>query len=88
MISASALSQESPFTADRRFDACPFQPLGVADAQVLLAPVRRVDQIVGRRLALVQSLLQCIQNKVGLYVAAHSTTHDATGKHIDDKGHV
>lgn len=65
-------------TADRWLDAR--LVVCVTDAQELRAPIRMVDQTVVRRLAFAHSLLQCIQNKVGLHVSAHSQAHVATGK--------
>jgi hypothetical protein len=66
MVSARALSYESPTLPDRGFDACLGQALGVADRHVLHPAVAMVDQAApAERLARVQSLLQGIQHEVG-----------------------
>jgi hypothetical protein len=53
------------------------QAFGVADADVLTAPVGMVRQDMGRWLAFVQSLLQGIEHEVRLHAATDAPAHDA-----------
>lgn len=64
------------------------QPFGVADADVLTAPVGMVRQGMGCWLAGIQRLLQRIQHEVRLHAAADPPAHDALGVHIHHEGHV
>ena len=65
------------------------QALGVADADVLRALVAMVHEpAVLARPALVQCLLQRVEDEPGAHRWRHAPAYDAAGKDVDDEGHV
>jgi len=74
--------------AYRGIDLSLQEPLAVADRNVLRAPVAVVYQPAFVELAGVERLLQGIQHKVRLHVAANSPANDEPREHINDKGHI
>ena len=57
---------------------------GIANRQVLAAPVAVVNDVFGF-VACVQSLLQCIHNQIRIHVLGNLPAHNAAGKHVDDE---
>src|SRR5690625_4857876 len=75
--------------ADGRFDACFGEALAVSDTDILAAAVGVVNEPVTlSRPALMQRLLQCIENKAGMCRAAHPPANDPAGIGVDDEGHI
>jgi len=76
-----------PDAADGGFDACLLEAFGVADRDVLDAPVAVVDQRpLLERTPGVQGLFQRIQHEIGAGRAGHLPADDATGEDVDDEG--
>lgn len=72
-------------------------PLNTSMVEVLRRPIESalrpavavMDQAtIMLRLARIERLFQCIKDEVGSHRRADAPTHDASGKHVDDKGHV
>ena len=74
--------------ADRGFDASFSQPFGVANRNVLDAPVVVIDQLLCQlRLAFVERLLQGAEQEVCAHGAAYPPAHDAPRVDIDHESH-
>ena len=66
--------------ANRRFDTCFGQPLGVFDRQILAATVGVTDRATSmKRAAIMEGLFQGIEDKSCARGAAGAPTHDPTG---------
>ena len=73
----------------RRLDASFRQPLGIANADLLRAPIGVIDETsIAFGLLGIQGLLQRIKYEVRAHRAAHPPANNAMGEDVDDKGQV
>jgi hypothetical protein len=73
--------------SDGRLDASVNEPFGVAQRQVLRPAVRMRDQFrVMARTALVQGLLESIEDELGLPGPRDPPANDPVGEGVDDEG--
>jgi hypothetical protein len=70
-------------TADRWFDPCLGQSLGVADADVLGSALRVVNEQLAAGLSVVARLLRGLPNKARLHGSAAPPAHDPTPVDVD-----
>ena len=89
IVSARAVVVTVAMTANRRFYARLGQALGIADGNLLRAPVRVMNQRLRvSGLASVERLFQCIEHEVRGHAATDSPAHDTPGEHVNDEGHI
>jgi hypothetical protein len=75
--------------ADRGFDACFDQALGVSNAHVLRSPVRMIDEAAfADGLPRMQGLLESIEHEVSPRIARDAPTDDPAGEGVDDEGDI
>ncbi len=73
----------------RRLDASFRQPLGIANADFLRAPIGVIDETsVAFGLPGIYGLLQRIKYEIRAHRAAHPPANNAMGEDVDDKDHV
>src|SRR3954463_16479882 len=77
-----------PNTADGGVDASLKEALCVPNRNVLAAPVAMMDEAALRRTAVVQRLLQSIEDEIRRRRPRHPPADDAAGEDVDDEGHV
>ena len=75
--------------ADRRFDASVGETLGVLDSDILRPAIGMMNETAAfGRSAVVERLLQGIQDKAGVCGARYPPANDPPGKGFDDEGHI
>ena len=74
--------------ADRGLDASLGQTLGVADRDVLNAPIAMVNEPAAYRPPIMEGLHQGVEHKVGVGHPGHFPADDPAGESIDDKGDI
>src|SRR4051794_6185287 len=74
--------------ADGGLDTSFEQPLCVPNRNVLATPVAVMNEAALHWSAVVQRLLQSIEDKVGMRRPRNAPADDAAGENIDDEGHV
>src|SRR5215213_10555868 len=74
--------------ADRGFNTGFEQALCVPNRNVLATPIAVVNEAALHRTAVVQCLLEGIEDEAGMCRPRHSPADDAAGEDVDDKGHV
>jgi hypothetical protein len=75
-------------TTDGGLDTGIEQALCVPNRNILAAPVAVVDEATFHRTAVVQRLLQGIEDEIGMCRPRHPPADDAAGEDVDDEGHV
>ena len=74
--------------ADGGLDTGFEKSLRVPDRNVLAAPVAVVNETAPHRAAVVQRLLESIEDEVRMRRPRHPPTDDAAGEDVDDEGHI